>query len=387
MKKQLLLIDDDQFVLDSLRRMLRPERNTWEVNCCSDSVAAWQQIQAAPCDAAILDVNMPHLTGLQLLERIKNTESTRDIPVVMLTGQQDRALKRQALDLGAADLLNKPAQAEDLIARIRNTLRLKAYEDELRAQNAMLEQRVDERTVELNRSRLDAIWRLGKAAEQRDNETGNHVIRVGCMSRAVAKGLGMDRSFTETLFVAAPLHDIGKIGIPDVILLKRGSLSQAEWHVMKQHCWIGAKILEEDYSSALLFRKLVSDPELAKAADRGNPWLELAASIAMNHHERWDGTGYPQGLAGEDIPIEARIVAIADVFDALMSRRPYKPPLDEDEALGIIRDSVGSQFDPQVHAAFERVLSELQDIRKQLYDRPGNGDSEEACNAPSLVCR
>ena len=389
MMSQILFVDDSPHVLDSLRRMLREKCDVWSITFRDDPCQAWDLLQSVPFDAVVLDVKMPKLTGLELLQLIKAADLTRDIPVVMLTGLGDRDLKRQALQAGAADLLNKPIETEDLIARIESILRLKAYEDQLRRQNARLEQEVRERTAELARSRLDVVWRLGKVAEHRDNETGNHVIRVGCMARAVAEHLGMDRAFTETLFVASPLHDIGKVGIPDAILLKRGPLSAGERQVMTRHCWIGERMLKEHALSEQIFNRIAGGVEVEgeRARRRRNPLIEMAATIALTHHERWDGSGYPQGLAGESIPLESRITAIVDVFDALMSRRPYKPPYSEDFALAVIADGAGAHFDREVHRGFLQAFPDLQAIREKLCDHSNLLHVEDPCDAPHPVCR
>jgi putative two-component system response regulator len=259
-------------------------------------------------------------------------------------------------------------EAEDLLARLRSALRLKDCQDELRCCNRLLEDRVQERTEELFQSHLDIIWRLGKVAEFRDELAGDHVIRVGSISRAVASSLGMSRRFVEDLFLAAPLHDIGKIAIPDYILRKRGPLSAREWQVMRKHCAIGEQVLREDSLVKAAFLEWRGACFTAHSGDGGNPFLEMAATVALTHHEKWDGSGYPQGLAGQQIPIEARIVAIADVFDALCSRRPYKAPCPEEEAIAIIRASAGSHFDPHVHAAFTRALPEIRAIRQHFGD-------------------
>lgn len=383
MKSRILFVDDSRQVLDGMQRMLREKAGDWSITCCDDPCEAWDLVQAAPFDAVVLDIKMPRISGLELLRRMKAEASIRDVPVVMLTGLGDRDLKRKALHLGAADLLNKPAEAEDLLARIENVLRIKFYEDRLKEHNLRLEREVRERTAELFRSRLDVVWRLGKAAEHRDNETGNHVIRVGCMARAVAERLGMDRQFTETLFVASPLHDIGKVGIPDAILLKNGPLSPGERHVMMQHCWIGERILKENAQTEIIFDRIAGDPERT-GAKRKNPLLEMAARIALTHHERWDGAGYPQGLAGDAIPVESRITAIVDVFDALTSRRPYKPPSSDETAVSMIADEAGTHFDEGVHRAFEQSLPELRAIRKQLCDC-FNDPQEDLRDAPHLV--
>ncbi len=368
LKKQILFVDDEQPVLDSLRRMLHSQEDVWEMTYVNRPETAWEQLLAGTFDLVVSDVKMPGMSGLQLLTRIQQTASTRDIPVVMLTGMSDRALKREALDLGAADLLNKPVEVEDLTARLRSILRLKSSQDELRAYNQFLERKVQDRTVELFHSRLDIVWRLGEAVEHAHEESGNHVIRVGCFSRAVAEALGLDRHFVETLFLAAPLHDIGKIGIPGAILRKRGALSPAEQAVMEQHCRIGERVLRENSKirAALSHWRDIGSQFHGEADD--NPLLDMAASIALTHHEKWDGTGYPQELRSEKIPLESRIVAISDAFDALTSRCSYGDPYPEDDGLEILRNEEGSHFDPDVYTAFVTALPEIRSIRQRFAD-------------------
>jgi len=387
MKKQILFVDDEPAVLDALRRMLHSQRHVWEPTLVDDAGEAAKHLRDGTFDAVVLDVKMPGIGGLELLSRIRHSERTRDVPVVMLTGLADRGLKRKALELGAADLLGKPLEAEDLFARLRNVLRLKSLQDELKARNQSLERSVEQRMTELFHSRLDIIWRLGKVAEQRDEDTGNHVVRVGFYSRIVAEALGMNHGFQESTFLAAPLHDIGKIGIPDRILLKRGALSPGEQATMRQHCRIGESILrEESLVRRAFFHWRAVNSDFA-AAEFSNPILDVAAEIALTHHERWDGKGYPQGLAGEEIPLVSRIVAVCDVYDALSSARPYRDTYPEDQAMEIIRDESGKHFDPQVHAAFVNSLPELQSIRKRFPDVTKAAALEEAWDEPDLVCR
>ena len=321
---------------------------------------------------------MPGMSGLQLLERIKGRPSLRHLPVVIVTGDADKSLKRTALDLDAADLLNKPVDSEDLIARLRSVLRTKRYADELMQSNQLLEQRVQERTAELEASRIDIILRLGKAAEYRDEETGNHVIRVGIYSRIIANTMGMSSAFCDTIFLAAPLHDIGKIGVADSILRKPGKLSDDEWEAMRGHCQIGVSILSDSSRFMNLFTRQASSLVPSEVADlSNNPIIKMATEIAATHHEKWDGSGYPMGVAGEAIPIAGRIVAIADVYDAIRSERPYKKSFTVERSLDIIRDSSGSHFDPDVVDAFLRCYPEIQAIEDEF------GDDSPSIRAPS----
>ena len=375
---RILFVDDEPHILDSLKRTLHGHRTCWDMVFCACPQKALAQLENESFDLVISDIGMPVIDGLELLRRMQQSPRTREIPVIILTGQAERTLKREALELGATDLLNKPVDAADLVARIRSALRLKGVQDELRVQNENLERKVHERTRQLSQSRLNLIWRLAKASEYRDEDTGNHVVRVGCYSRAIARAMGLDRQFVERLFLTAPLHDIGKIGIPDAILLKPGKLTPDEWTVMQQHCAIGAKILREQSKAMSLFQ---ASQEAAHEEESDNdPLIKMAASIALFHHEKWDGSGYPHRTAGEDIPLEARIVAISDVLDALLSERPYKRAFSEDEALSIIAKGVGGHFDPEVHEAFDRALEDIRQIRAEFADEPSTAETEhESC--------
>jgi putative two-component system response regulator len=371
MSSRILLVDDEPKVLRALERVMADDAGGWAVSTAGCAAAALAQMGEVAFDAVVTDVNMPDRDGFALLAEIRSAPETRNVPVIIVTGQNEDDLKRRALEMGAADLLSKPVHPQELLARLRNAVRLKAYEDQLRDQNAVLEQRVTERTAELADSRLDIIWRLGKAAEHRDEQTGNHVVRVGCYCRALAQTLGLDHDLVETLFLASPLHDIGKIGIADSVLRKRGPLNHDEWETMKQHCAIGAEILRDDSRAMRLYLAWYGDCRAGRPESNRNPLLKLASSIALTHHEWWDGTGYPSGLAGQQIPLASRIVALADTYDSLRSERPYKPALSEEETLAIIRQECGQHLDPETCAAFERSARGFQAIRDQFSDPPG----------------
>ena len=366
-RRRILIVDDEPQVLDSLQRMLRATGEPWELCFAGSGPQALAEVAAGGFDTVVVDVCMPGRDGFDLLAELRHAEQTRDLPVIMLTGVNEPGQKRRALDLGATDLLTKPADAEELLARIRSALRLKSYQDQLKAQNEILERVVQERTADLENSRLDIIWRLGKAAECRDEDTGNHVVRVGCSCRVLAEALGLPREQVQTIFLVSPLHDIGKIGIPDYILRKPEALTPAEWRIMKRHCEIGAQILRQDSKVLDAFLAWRDGPR-PRAAAAHDPVIELAATIALAHHERWDGLGYPAGLRGPDIPLVARIVAVADSYDALLSERPYRAAFPEEIVLKTLREGAGAHFDPNVLAAFLDVLDELQAIRAELTD-------------------
>ncbi len=369
MSNHIMFVDDEPAVLDALRRVLHDHAKQWAMTFVQSGEEAWQRLLREEYDAVVADIKMPGLNGLDLLRRLREHEKTATVPVVFLTGLNEQDLKRQALELGAVDLLNKPVDKSQLVARIGNVLRQKSYLDQLRQTNAMLEQKIQRQNAAVAQARLSVVCRLAKAAEARDEQTGNHVIRVGCYSRAIAAGMKLDPAVQEMLLLAAPLHDIGKIGIPDRILLKRGPLSDGEWAVVQRHCVIGYRILREP---ANLLRPLLASQGLASQSvitlEDYDPLLELAAEIALTHHEKWDGTGYPLRLYGRAIPLASRIVAIADVFDALVSPRPYRGPCEEQQALRVLEQSAGSHFDPEVYAAFLQALEEIRAIRNQLAD-------------------
>jgi putative two-component system response regulator len=290
-------------------------------------------------DIILLDVMMPDMDGFETCQRLKENPLTRSIPVIFVTARGEVKDESMGFDCGAVDYITKPIRAAVVRARVHTHLAL--YN-----QNRALELLVQERTAELHESRLEVLQRLGCAGEYRDNETGLHVIRVSSYSRIIALALGVSESEAELLYNAAALHDTGKIGIPDGILFKPGKLDEEEWKVIRTHCEIGHKII----------------------GNHTNSLLKTAASIALTHHEKWDGTGYPQSLKGTGIPFFGRIVAIADVFDALTCVRPYKRAWPVDEAVSEIVRCSGNHFDPQIVAAFLSKIPELTAVLQECVD-------------------
>ena len=368
MKKHILFVDDEPNFLKGIERMLHQQRQEWKVYSAQSVDAALELIAKAAFDAVVSDVSMPGKDGFELLHILHNSDTTKNIPVIILTGNKEHSLKRRALEMGATDLLNKPVHRQDLLARLQSVLRLKSYQDDLKNQNERLEEKVRERTSELEASRLDIILRLGKAAEYRDDQTGNHILRVGSYCRVIAQELEMTRDFSEMIFLASPLHDIGKIGIPDQILLKPGPLTSEEWVIMQRHCAIGADILSHELDSVKLDAEQQHFQASLEQTGKGNQLLRLASTISLSHHEKWDGSGYPQGLVGDDIPLVSRIVAVADAYDALRTVRPYKAAYSETETLEIMRSQARHHFDPMVFAAFERTLSEFHTVHERYLD-------------------
>ena len=308
-------------------------------------------------DLILMDAMLPGMTGFEATERLKKDRQTRHIPIIMVTSLSDKTNRLEGIAKGANDYITKPFDMEELSLRIRNNLIMKSQHDLLKDHNALLEKKVAERTRELENvyrtvktSYIETIQKLNVAAEYKDEETGAHIRRISLYSREVATSLGMDSDFVETIYYASPMHDIGKVGIPDSIMMKAGALSAEEWEIMKSHTTIGAKILSESES----------------------PFLTMAKEIAISHHEKWDGKGYPYGLKEEAIPLPGRIVNIVDQYDALRSKRPYKETLPHSEVVSIITEGDGrtstSDFDPHVLEAFKKSAAKVNEIFSMTKD-------------------
>jgi len=307
-------------------------------------------------DAVVTDWNMPVKNGLDLLLALRQEPATSHLPCLILTGNGDLQSKRDALEHGATDFLSKPIDFWELKVRLKNAIDLKRYQDLVASQNELLDLRVKETTRDLELSRKNVLLRLALAAEWRDENTGSHILRVGMLSRLIAAELGFDEDTQERILLASPLHDVGKISLPDRILFKSGPLSDEEREQMKDHCAAGFQILAGDRGGIFSFLGIEG------TTDNHNELLHCAALIAMTHHERWDGTGYPSGLTGESIPIEGRIVAVADVYDALRARRSYKEPYPVEKAVQILEEGSGSHFDPQVVRAMLRCVPKAEEV-------------------------
>jgi putative two-component system response regulator len=361
---RILLVDDEPINIKVVKKYLAAAGYADFSSTCSAAEVLPMMIRAEP-DLVLLDIVMPGFSGLDLLDAIRADAQLAHIPIVMLTALEDRETKCRALSLGATDFLAKPVDPSELVSRIRNVLLVKAHHDHLRHYAADLERMVKRRTAQLEASHQNVVHCLARAAEFRDDDTGRHVLRVGRYAGAIARRLGWDQAASEMLEQAAQLHDVGKLGIPDAILMKPGKLTPQEFEVMQKHCGYGKQVFES-----------LSGPEwstLRKHAELGDrilagcdsPVLDMAARIALTHHERWDGSGYPIGLAGEDIPIEGRIVAVADVFDALSTRRSYKPAFPLEKCLAILEEGRGAHFDPRVLDAFFASRDEV--VRIQIH--------------------
>ncbi len=335
-----LIVDDEPFVRDILKRWLTEEG--YRCDTAESGEEALIKLQTQPFELLISDIMMPGMSGLELLREVK--ASFPHVAVVMITAVDDRETAVATLKLGAYAYIIKPFDHNEVLINVVNALerrRLALVSEEYERQ---LEAEVRERTAELRRREEEIALRLVSATEYRDVETGGHVRRMGLYSEALAKTLGWEPPQVETMRLAAPMHDIGKIGVPDQILLKPGKLTDEEFETMKQHTSVGASILEG------------SDVEL----------INMARDIALCHHERWDGNGYPQGLRGEEIPKSARLVAVADVYDALVSDRVYRPAMPEDQALDILTKGRGVHFDPEVLDGFLHILPTIHEIRDRV---------------------
>ena len=333
---RILIVDDEPANLKLLDRMLSMQ-GYQQLVLIQDPREVLDRYREARTDLILLDINMPHLDGFAVMAQLRSLNDPLLPPIVILTAQHGRENLLRALEEGARDFIGKPFDRAELTMRVRNLLDAQLAHRMVHDKRAVLEDMVRSRTNELRETRLQVVRRLGRAAEYRDNETGLHIIRMSQMSALLAQSIGCGDGVCEQMLHVSPMHDIGKIGIPDAILLKPGKFEPHEWEIMKTHASIGAEIPSGD------------DSEL----------LKLAHTIALTHHEKWDGSGYPNGLAGEAIPLSGRIVAVADVFDALTSARPYKEPWSVEDAITYMKDQSGKHFDPGV---IEHFLERLPDI-------------------------
>ena len=363
---KIMIVDDEQLVIRVVRRFLSTEGYT-NFLTVSDSRQAFDQLNTFQPDIVLLDIMMPHLSGIDLLQRRQHDSYAKHIPFIILSANSEKSIKREALKLGATDFLAKPVDAVDLVLRVQNSLLVKQHQDQLTDYAVELEKKVQQRTRQIDASREQIIHCLAKAAEFRDNETGAHVIRVGKYASVIAKQLGFGPNYCRQIELAAQLHDVGKIGIPDSILLNPGKLSREEFDIMKLHCRLGCQIMEP------LARAEMADLRQTGKTTGDAPMLVLAANIARTHHEKWDGTGYPEGLKGEEIPIEGRITCVADVYDALCSERPYKPKFPREKCLEIMLSERGTRFDPAVLDVFFERLDIIDQIGQVHTDENSAG--------------
>lgn len=359
LKRPTVLVVDD--TPDNLNLMFALLKDTYVVKGANNGERALKVARGeAPPDLILLDIMMPGMSGHEVCRELKRDPSTRDIPVIFLTALSDTQDEKLGFELGAVDYITKPISPPIVMARIKTHLENKAARDFLRDQNAFLEREVSLRTEEIRAIQDVTILAMGSLAETRDNETGNHVRRTQHYVRVLAEALQTHPRFAtyltprqiDMLYKSAPLHDIGKVGIPDHILLKPGKLEPDEFEIMKTHTTVG--------------RDAITRAEQALGMDI--PFLACAKEIAYSHQEKWDGSGYPEGLAGDDIPVSARLMAVADVYDALISKRVYKPAFPHEKAVAIIREGRGSHFDPDIVDAFCAIHEQVRQIAQRFTD-------------------
>jgi putative two-component system response regulator len=332
---RILIVDDEARNVDLLKRLLG-RAGFSRIDSTTDPRDAAALYSAQQPDLILLDLHMPHMDGLAVMDQLHQLADASYLPILMLTGDLAPEARREALSRGAKDFVNKPFHSDEVVLRIRTLLETRFLYLQIQSQNQSLEAKVRERTMELEAAQIEIIERLARAAEFRDDNTGQHTERVGQMAALLAQEAALPDETVSLIRRAAPLHDVGKIGIPDAVLLKLGKLTEEEFRLVKTHTTIGARIL--------------SGSKFAM--------LRLAEEIAFSHHEHWDGNGY-EGLSGESIPLAGRIVTIADVFDALTQKRPYKAAWSIGEAIAEIERQRGRQFDPTLVDAFLRVVTRL----------------------------
>lgn len=345
-KKARIMIVDDTPVNLYLLEAIVTTAGYQHVTTVSDPREVETLYQELEPHLVLLDISMPHMDGYQVMERLKTIEKDTYIPVMVLTAIQDNETRKKALACGAQDFLSKPFDNTEVLTRIRNMIKVRLLHTQIQNHNVILEEQVRQRTRELENTRLEIIRKLGQAAEYRDTETGAHIIRMSRMCAVLGELSGLSSQETELLLNASPMHDVGKIGVPDAIMLKPGRLTADEWRIMTEHTLIGDKLLEGH------------DHEL----------MNTARQIALTHHEKWDGAGYPKGLKQDAIPLCGRIAALADVFDALTSKRPYKQPYPVEKALAIIHESRGTHFDPNLTDLFLDNIDRFIQIKEKLSD-------------------
>lgn len=344
-KVNVVIVDDNEINVTLLRHLVKAVDEAVPITF-TDSAAGLQYCLEQDPDLIVIDYMMPHPDGMAFIEALRRHPGRQDTPVLMITANQDSEVRHRALTLGASDFLTKPVDKTEFRARAKNLLLLRQNQKRLADRATWLAEEVATATREILVRERETIIRLSKAAEYRDPETGAHILRMANYSRVIASNLGLPQTELDLILDAAPMHDIGKVGTPDHILLKPGRLEPEEMEIMRQHAMIGYEILK----------------------DSPSPLLQKAAIIALTHHEKFDGSGYPNRTAGENIPLEGRIVAVADVFDALTSERPYKKAWPVEEAVRFMHENSGSHFDPQCIDAFFKTWNEIMAIRNQYRD-------------------
>ena len=358
----IMAVDDTPANLKLLQEMLQAKG--YRVLAFPRGKMALNAAAKSPPDLILLDINMPEMNGFEVCERLKADEALKDIPVLFISALSETTDKVKAFSVGGVDYVTKPFQYEEVQARVETHLRLRRMQIELEKHNLHLEALVKEKVREISDSQLATIVALAKLAESRDDTTGKHIEHTQVLCKLLAAKLreyprfgdSINDSFVENIFHASSLHDIGKVGIPDAILLKPGKLFPEGFEIMKTHAAIGANTLQA-----------------ARGKYTRNSFLNMGIAIARSHHEKWDGSGYPDGLKGEDIPISARIMAVADVYDALRSKRPYKPAFTHAKSCEIILEGADLRFDPAVIDAYKSLESEFAEIRNLINEGDNQG--------------
>ena len=341
----ILVVDDKPVNLQIVRKILEKD-GYGNIDTTVDPAQVLPLYESKKYDLILLDIHMPVLDGFQVMKMLTDAHSGDYLPILVLTADEDEQTRYKALSGGAKDFIKKPFDRLEVLLRSRNLIEVTMLYKEQQRVNIVLEEKVRERTRELYDSQVRLIQCLGKAAEYKDTDTGMHVVRISKSCGVVAEALGLDEKEVEMIKHASPMHDVGKIGIPDRILLKPGKLEGEDWEIMKNHTLVGANILSGAKSEL----------------------VQVASNIARTHHEKWDGSGYPNGLKGEEIPLYTRIVSVCDVFDALVSRRPYKKAWSKESAMEFVKGQSGLSFDPRVVECFESVLPEILKINKEYPD-------------------
>ncbi len=363
-----LVVDDAP---ENLMVLAQALADRYRVRAAKDGLGALRIAAADPApDLILLDIVMPGIDGFEVCRRLKSDPATAGIPVIFLTGRSQSEDEERGFALGAVDYISKPISPPVVQARVKTHLQLKASADFLKSQNLFLEQEVNRRTHEVRAIQDVTVHAVASLAETRDNETGNHIRRTQHYVRTLATRLQthprfksqLDEGAIDLLFKSAPLHDIGKVGIPDRILLKPGRLSREEFEIMKTHTTLGFESIMQ------------AEQRLGNSVE----FLRYAKEIALSHQEKWDGSGYPEARGGEDIPLSARLMAVADVYDALISRRVYKPPFSQEKSIAIMRDGRGSHFDPDILDAFLAHTGEFQAIAERFADHDAEIDAAAA---------